>query len=130
MSDRENGFDDPVEDRDQPERPVKSSRYSEDQIDDMRDVASALGLDLSFDPPAGEEGEISDSDRAVWSGPGRPPWRGPGPNFLAEMRGPMTSEQYDAHLDEMAAALRAAISAAWDREAKRQKRKKRRRRCK
>lgn len=128
MSDRENGFDEDGGDRDQPDRPVKSSRYTADQIEDMRDVAAVLGLDLTFDPPAGEEGEVSDSDRALWHGPGRPPWRGPGPNFLAELRPSMTSDEYDAHLDEMAAALRAAISAVWDREAKRKQQKKKRRR--
>lgn len=127
MNHTENGFDEPGEDRDQPDRPVKSSRYTADQIEDMRDVAAILGLDLSFEPAAGEEGEVSESDRAVWSGPGRPPWRGPGPNYLAELRAPMTCDEYDAHLDEMAAALRAAISAAWDREAKRKQQKKKRR---
>ena len=105
MSDREGGFDDPGEDREKQDRPVQSSRYTADQIEDMRDVAAVLGLDLTFDPP----GDIK-------------------PNFLTNIREMMTPAEYDAHLDEMAAALRVAISAAWDREAKRQKLKKRRRR--
>ncbi|KDM66636.1 hypothetical protein [Acidiphilium sp. JA12-A1] len=100
MSDREGGFDDPGEDRDQPDRPVQSSRYSPDQIEDMKDVASVLGLDLPFDSPCGD---IT-------------------PNLLTPIRETMSPAEYDRHLDEMAALLRAAISAAWDREAKRQKR--------
>ena len=108
MNDRENGFDDPGEDRDQPDLPVQSSRYTADQIEDMQDVAAVLGLDLTFDPPGGD---IK-------------------PNLFNDILETMTPAEYDRHLDEMAALLRAAISAAWDREAKRQKRlqKKRKRR--
>jgi len=107
MNDRENGFDDPGEDRKKQDRPVQSSRYTADQIEDMRDVAAVLGLDLTFDPP----GDIK-------------------PNFLTNIRETMTPAEYDAHLDEMAALLRAAISAEWDRAAERRKQKQRKRKRK
>jgi hypothetical protein len=105
MNDGKNDFDEGGTDHDQPDRPLQSSRYTPDQIEDMRDVAAVLGLDLTFDPPGGD---IK-------------------PNLFTDILETMTPAEYDRHLDEMAALLRAAISAEWDRAAERRKQKQRRR---